>query len=59
MGIDCLNQHLEAAAMEARKSPMRKKHGAVLLFRNRVVSRGYNRFSSLNGKHRQYCLLPG
>ena len=31
------------AAHEARKSSQRCRHGAILLYRNKVVSRGYNR----------------
>ena len=59
MKIDGINTFLELAAAEARKSPMRKKHGALLLHRGRVIAKGHNRYSSTNGRHGQYCVLPG
>ena len=45
IGINIINKMdpIEIAIKQALKSPMRKPHGAVLVYRNKVVSRGYNR----------------
>lgn len=34
------------AHQEALKSPMDKKYGAVLVWRNKVVSKGFNHYST-------------
>ena len=30
--------------MEAEKSPMKCKHGAIIVHRNKIIARGYNRY---------------
>lgn len=57
MHIKNLPEYLKLAAVEAKKSPMIKKHGAVLIYRGKIISKGYNNYSSTNGIHTQYCLL--
>jgi len=37
-----LNLFVREATKEALKSPVEKKYGAVLVYRNRIVSRGHN-----------------
>lgn len=37
-------QFIEAAAAEAKKSPMDKQHGAVLVRNNKIISAGHNRY---------------
>ena len=48
--IDCmakprerLNEYIQIAADEAKKSPMSQKHGCVVIHKNRVVATGYNK----------------
>lgn len=35
---------INEAIKEAKKSPMKNKYGALLIFRNKIISRGYNKF---------------
>ncbi len=34
--------YVNLAYQEALKSPLKKKYGAVLIYRNKVVGKGYN-----------------
>lgn len=44
---------IDEALKEANKSPMKNKYGALLIYRNKIISRGYNKFK---GKPTNNCL---
>lgn len=35
---------IQVALSEAKKSPMNAKYGAVLVYRNRIISKAYNTY---------------
>jgi deoxycytidylate deaminase len=39
---------MEVAIKEAKKSPMKSKYGAVLLYHNKVISSGYNTYTNIS-----------
>lgn len=46
------------AKTEAYKSPMAKQYGAILVYRNRVISNGYNHEKSIGlGGNKKYSIL--
>lgn len=50
-------QFIEIAKKEALKSPLKHKYGAVLIYKNKVISKGYNFFKkSLSSNVNQYVL---
>lgn len=42
---------VDEARREAMKSPMKHKYGCLLIYRNKIVSRGYNSYSSSSLNH--------
>ena len=51
------DNHIETALHEARKSPVKKKFGAILIHNGRIVSTGYNYYTSgLTDDARHYLL---
>ena len=38
---------IDEAIKEARKSPMKNQYGALLICRNKIISRGYNKFKGI------------
>jgi len=58
MKLDNVEQYLKIAGEEAKKSPMIKKHGALLIYRNKIISRGFNNYSNPTTGHvSKLCLL--
>lgn len=45
-----LDSYIADACIEAEKSPMCHKYGAILIFRSKIVSRGHNSY------HQSYLL---
>lgn len=52
-------QFIQEALLEAKKSPMTAKYGAVLVYRNRIISKGYNTYKPPISNSSRYCLLRG
>jgi deoxycytidylate deaminase len=52
-----MNHFASEAEKEALKSPMSKKYGAVLVYNNKIISRGFNYYKHI-GNNRQ-CPLHG
>ena len=50
-----LDEFIDIAIKEAKKSPMYRKHGAVLIYRNKIVGKGHNVYHNYkrkkNGKY--------
>ncbi|QKF93577.1 CMP deaminase domain-containing protein [Fadolivirus algeromassiliense] len=51
-----MNKFVLAAHNEALKSPMSKKYGAVLIYNNKIISRGHNYYKYI-GPLKENCLL--
>jgi deoxycytidylate deaminase len=51
-----MDYYIEEAYKVALKSTMKNKYGAILIHRNRIVSSGYNRSTSLTSKNK-HCIL--
>lgn len=51
-----LNRFVIEAINEALKSPLSKKYGAVLVYKGKIISRGYNYDTHICSSNRQ-CLL--
>jgi len=47
---------VSVAIEEARKSLMKSKYGAVLVYRNKIISKGYNYDTHINTLNKS-CLL--
>jgi deoxycytidylate deaminase len=43
---------IEEATKEAKKSPMKNQYGALLIYRNKIISRGYNKFKGILSKNK-------
>jgi deoxycytidylate deaminase len=52
-----LHYFIEQALLEAQKSPVSSKYGAVLVNRNKIIARGHNKHSGNIGTLSKYCLL--
>lgn len=44
-------EYFDIAVHEAKKSTMEKRHGAVLIYRNKVIGKGHNSFLPTSGHH--------
>ena len=47
---------IDEATKEAYKSPMNSKYGAILIYRNNIISRGYNKLKG-HPVSKPCCLL--
>ena len=52
-----MSDFLNKAYIEANKSPMSAKYGAVLVYRNRIISYAHNTYK--NCSNPTYCVLRG
>ena len=43
-----LDNFIDEAIKESKKSNMNFKHGAIIIYRNKIISRGYNRYFKYN-----------
>lgn len=50
MSLDKTQHFIDIASNEAKKSNMIKKHGAILVHRNKVIGSGYNYLTPSSGK---------
>jgi len=50
---DFINQ----ALLQAKKSPMVAQYGAVLVHRNRIISKGYNTYKTPISTLNKHCVL--
>lgn len=48
--------YIEEAVKEARKSSMKSQYGALLIYRNKIISRGYNKLKG-HPVNKLCCLL--
>jgi len=52
-------EEINIAYLEALKSPIKSKYGAVLSYRGRIISTGYNddrKFTSMSSQN-NFCIL--
>ena len=53
-----MNHHfVEEAIQQALKSPMKDKYGAVLVYRNKIISKGFNTYSPHTLGATKQCVL--
>jgi deoxycytidylate deaminase len=45
------------ALSEAKKSPLSRQYGAVLIYNNKIISRGFNYYKSNITSNLKCCLL--
>ncbi len=50
---------IEEAICEARKSPNSSKHAALLIYNNRIISRGHNHYKGAVSDSVRSCPLCG
>lgn len=50
MNSDKIERFINVACKEAQKSTMEKKHGSVLVYRNKIIGSGYNYFTPSSGR---------
>ena len=50
-------EQIETALDISRKSPVQKKFGALLVYRGRIISTGYNHYSDGLPSNIKQCLL--
>lgn len=47
-----MNHFVLEAKKQALKSPMNNKYGAVLVYNNKIISRGYNYYTSIKNNEK-------
>lgn len=52
-----IQEAISEAILQAQKSPLSSKYGAVLVNRNKIISAGHNKYSGNIGTLNKYCLL--
>ena len=57
MPNNSINYFSQQALTEARKSPMSRQYGAILIHNNKVISRGFNYYKSNITSNLKCCLL--
>jgi len=55
--IKTTNKYINLALQCAQNSPFKHKCGAVLVYRNTVISTGYNQYKSNIGLNIKQCVL--
>lgn len=45
--------YIDEAAREAIKSPMAKRHGAILVYNKQIIAKGYNKFIPIGSIHQK------
>jgi len=50
---------IEEAILEAQKSPNSSKHAALLIYNNKIISRGHNQFKGSVSDSVKLCPLCG
>lgn len=51
------NEHINVAIYESLKSPVHKKFGALLIYRGKIISKGYNYHNNSISNNVRHCLL--
>jgi len=49
--------YLQAARQEALKSPIQSQYGAILILRNKIISKSHNEYKSHISDKNQQCIL--
>jgi deoxycytidylate deaminase len=49
--------HIEAALHMSKKSPVQKKFGALLIYRGKIISAGYNYYNNGITNNATQCIL--
>ncbi len=57
MPNNSINHFAEEALSEAKKSPLDRKYGALLIHNNKIISRGFNYYKSNMTSNVKCCLL--
>ena len=52
-------EYINHAIFQASKSPMETKFGAVLIYRNKIISSGFNSYKTRLSSNIHQCLLRG
>jgi deoxycytidylate deaminase len=54
-----MNYFIDEAIKQAKKSPMEVKFGAILIYKNKIISAGFNTYKSNISNKLNQCLLRG